>query len=89
MRELLEKHFSNKDHQARVWFFTIMLFPVCLCGLWVVFYSVVALYHAGVNMHFGHGSEILLALPVALVVIAVQAFLINKLINTYANRSHL
>ncbi|BFM12171.1 hypothetical protein R50072_23240 [Simiduia litorea] len=83
MRKSVEDYYKIQNRQFKLWLSLIILSPICLGAFWVIYFSLLALYRALHNSHFGHGSEILVVLPIALVVVLIQIRLLKNLIESY------
>jgi len=83
MGKSVEKYFSTQNRLFKLWIYSIALLPICLCAFWVIFYSIAALYRATKNLSFGHGSEVLIVLPIAIIVVVIQLKLLRSLIQKY------
>jgi len=88
MRKSVEGYYSTQNKLFKLWLSSIILSPICLGAFWVIYYSAIALYRAFEKSHFGHGSEILVVLPIALIVVIIQVKLMKSIVKLYRAKTH-
>ncbi len=71
-----------KKRREKQWLFVILLSPFFAISVWVSYLCVMVSIRAFPDMHFGHGSEVLLVLPFAVLCIILSIKLVYKLYNT-------
>ena len=87
MRKPVENNTRNQNSTFKLWMYSIVLSPICFCAVWGIFYSIPALYRTIDNLKFGHGAEILIVLPFAIIVVVIQLKLLKSLIRIYREKN--
>jgi hypothetical protein len=82
MKKSKQDFYKFKKRREKQWLFVILLSPFFAISVWVSYLCLMVFVRAFPDMHFGHGSEVLLVLPIAVLCIILSIKLAHKLYNT-------
>jgi len=80
MNNSRKKYFLQKKDRDKQWLQLALLSPLLILSGWVAYYSFILLLRWFHDFNFGHGSEVLIAFPFAMICIWFGVKLIRKLI---------
>jgi uncharacterized membrane protein (DUF485 family) len=64
-------YYKYKKQRERQWLYLIILSPFFAFSVWISYLCLLVFARAFPDMHFGHGAEVLIVLPFAVLCIVV------------------